>query len=470
MLQNLVVRLFLSETAIASTNSGNRDKDYSELLGLWYNVFPLSLTDIAENIKADSAESKNMYIPPSGRCVSLPPFRVQANNPAFDAAAALELEAVEKHNAVFGAFQDKLSLVASHGSDHVGGVCHSTSTDLAGVLKRFYCDTFTNFSSGYGRSDKSCLEKTLGVVSRHRRMRRACDSNGYHLHSMHTLDYILDNSEILSAANFDNWIRKMMRTMEGMNGFMSNVENLGHDEVGHVEGLKVELLAFQRQSVKWAVERENLPGGIQSLFWPKLPGTSLYYNPLLKRFRNDKPQIARGGFIAEEMGRYLRVLLLLSNKSKPSSLLPSYIALCNLGLGKTVISLAVILKNPAPASPVSGSSISCLTERANNGAAGSSVHWDKDLYQQTSSGNTKRGSILSRGTLVVCPVSLVGQWVEEAKSKLDNPGLVYPYHGQSRKRDADILAKKDIVVTTYQVLSSGECKTAFRVNCLSALI
>lgn len=51
-------------------------------------------------------------------------------------------------------------------------------------------------------------------------------------------------------------------------------------------------------------------------------------------------------------------------------------------------------------------------------------------------------------------MSLVGQWIEEAKSKLSDPGLVYPYHGQSRKRDASILAKSAIVVTTYQVMAS----------------
>lgn len=53
-------------------------------------------------------------------------------------------------------------------------------------------------------------------------------------------------------------------------------------------------------------------------------------------------------------------------------------------------------------------------------------------------------------------VSLVGQWIEEAKSKLTNPGLVYPYHGQNRKRDANILSKNAIVVTTFQVLASDK--------------
>jgi len=66
------------------------------------------------------------------------------------------------------------------------------------------------------------------------------------------------------------------------------------------------------------------------------------------------------------------------------------------------------------------------------------------------------GSIFSHGTLVVCHVSLVGQWIEEAKKKLKNPGLVYAYHGGSRKRDPAILASKSIIVTTYATLSSDD--------------
>lgn len=48
----------------------------------------------------------------------------------------------------------------------------------------------------------------------------------------------------------------------------------------------------------------------------------------------------------------------------------------------------------------------------------------------------------------------MGQWIDEARSKLKEPGLVYPYHGQSRKRDAAMLAANAIVVTTYQTLAS----------------
>ena len=48
----------------------------------------------------------------------------------------------------------------------------------------------------------------------------------------------------------------------------------------------------------------------------------------------------------------------------------------------------------------------------------------------------------------------MGQWIDEAKSKLVDPGLVYPYHGQNRKRNAATLAQNSIVVTTYQTLAS----------------
>lgn len=51
-------------------------------------------------------------------------------------------------------------------------------------------------------------------------------------------------------------------------------------------------------------------------------------------------------------------------------------------------------------------------------------------------------------------MSLVGQWIDEAKSKLKDPGLVYSYHGSTRKRCPKILAQNAIVVTTYATLAS----------------
>lgn len=78
---------------------------------------------------------------------------------------------------------------------------------------------------------------------------------------------------------------------------------------------------------------------------------------------------------------------------------------------KTVISLALILKHPAPQLPISGSNVSALTT-APAPSDERDPKWDMGLYARASAGIPKRGSILSRGTLVICPVSLVGQWIE----------------------------------------------------------
>ena len=62
-----------------------------------------------------------------------------------------------------------------------------------------------------------------------------------------------------------------------------------------------------------------------------------------------------------------------------------------MGMGKTIEVLALILAMPAPASVVGGSLL-------------------------------PSGKVQSRATLVLCPVSLVGQWCSEAASK--NSGAV----------------------------------------------
>lgn len=58
-------------------------------------------------------------------------------------------------------------------------------------------------------------------------------------------------------------------------------------------------------------------------------------------------------------------------------------------------------------------------------------------------------------TLVVCPVSLVSQWIKEAKKHILNveESDLYLHHGQRRYKQANQLATKKVVVTTYGVLT-----------------
>ena len=60
----------------------------------------------------------------------------------------------------------------------------------------------------------------------------------------------------------------------------------------------------------------------------------------------------------------------------------------------------------------------------------------------------------SGATLVVCAVSLVSQWIQEAKSKTTNALNIYSYHGTKRTKDVDFLLRQDIVVTTYGTLTA----------------
>jgi hypothetical protein len=152
-----------------------------------------------------------------------------------------------------------------------------------------------------------------------------------------------------------------------------------------------------------------------------------------------------------------------------------------LALSKTIISLSLVLLNPAPALPASGTMTETLTLKndsrlfdpvqigavnqisGDNNPNQAKVFWPP-IPALPSGSPKKRGSIISRGTLVVCNVSLVGQWIDEAKSKLKDPGLVYSYHGQNRKRNAIVLAKHALVVTTYAVLQSDAYHHATKSN------
>ncbi|CAB9523044.1 regulator of chromatin subfamily A member 3-like 1 [Seminavis robusta] len=389
-----------------------------------------------------------------------PPFSWSQRDRSMNAISsrrATMRPAIGDQKKTLNAFRGKLSLLPSSGSHVVGGVCLD-DTSLSGCLKRYSSETFPErlyeAAKGSNRylpyptknqstsrildsiySESYWIESNHGVVSHHRRMN---DSTAIPRlmpritqDSLKGLERLVGSHDevVLAATNMAHDSLRLIAATNSIKGMLEQLENLGHRSLPYCEGLNIELLEFQKQGVQFALDRENCPGGIQSFWWGKLPldtgsHNEIYFNPILSTFRKGKPQLVRGGFIGSEMG-----------------------------LGKTVLSLALILCNPAPEAPVSGSHVKKLKQQTRASLSGS-VGWDEDLYARTSKGCSKRGSIVSRGTLVVCPVSLVGQWIEEAKSKLKEPGLVYAYHGQSRRRDPMLLAKNSIIVTTYEVIAS----------------
>ena len=64
----------------------------------------------------------------------------------------------------------------------------------------------------------------------------------------------------------------------------------------------------------------------------------------------------------------------------------------------------------------------------------------------------------SKTTLLVAPLSTLANWEEQIAAHLKPKTLkYYVYHGSSRTSDIDELAKYDIVITTYSIVSSEFC-------------
>lgn len=70
--------------------------------------------------------------------------------------------------------------------------------------------------------------------------------------------------------------------------------------------------------------------------------------------------------------------------------------------------------------------------------------------------NTTRVGRPSAGTLIVCPASVLRQWARELDEKVSEDAKlnVLVYHGSSRTKDPGDLAKYDVVVTTYSIVSN----------------
>jgi DNA repair protein RAD5 len=74
---------------------------------------------------------------------------------------------------------------------------------------------------------------------------------------------------------------------------------------------------------------------------------------------------------------------------------------------------------------------------------------------QTRLVNKDEPKIINGGTLIICPMSILGQWEDEVASHL-NPGhlRVAVHYGGDRTLSAHLLSRPDIVLTTYGVLSA----------------
>uniref|UniRef100_A0ACD6AFP7 Uncharacterized protein n=1 Tax=Avena sativa TaxID=4498 RepID=A0ACD6AFP7_AVESA len=108
-----------------------------------------------------------------------------------------------------------------------------------------------------------------------------------------------------------------------------------------------------------------------------------------------------------------------------------------MGLGKTVMTIALILSDPR-------GEHSNYIERDTMPVRG------RDIRTRTSTPSIRGG------TLIVCPMALLGQWKDELEAHSAPEALsVCVYYGGNRNSDLRLMAEHSVVLTTYGVLQAA---------------
>ncbi|KAA6425323.1 MAG: SNF2 family DNA-dependent ATPase [Trebouxia sp. A1-2] len=193
-----------------------------------------------------------------------------------------------------------------------------------------------------------------------------------------------------ALADVDKWKSLGKSSERTLPGLMNVLQSESRPEAAQPEGLAVELRPYQCQSLQFMLDAEQTEGGFRHhLFLPITNSQGQQYW--------FSPHLAR---------------LCLNVPPMPHGE--------EMGLGKTVELAALILSRPAP--PFAGTT-------------------------------TADGLLVSRATLVVCPVSLMGQWATELADKTNGCLKVLVHHGHKRSRDPRDLLDYDVVLVTYQIIA-----------------
>lgn len=213
------------------------------------------------------------------------------------------------------------------------------------------------------------------------------------------------------------------------------------EEMDPPSTLQCELRPYQKQALHWMVSLENgdcmdeaattLHPCWEAYHLADKRNLVVYLNAFSGEATMEFPstlQMARGGILADAMG-----------------------------LGKTIMTLALLLAN----SDRTGSPGSHFTSNSSGGSPELSEGTDVSPNHPKNKkfpGFDKlknRKSLINGGNLIVCPMTLLGQWKAEIETHAEASSLsIYMHYGQSRPKDSKILAQSDVVITTYGVLSS----------------
>ncbi|GAU35011.1 hypothetical protein TSUD_103340 [Trifolium subterraneum] len=217
------------------------------------------------------------------------------------------------------------------------------------------------------------------------------------------------------------------------------------EEMDPPENLLCELRPYQKQALHWMIQMEKGRSRDETTTtlhpcWEAYRLADkrelvVYLNAFSGEATTEFPstlQMARGGILADAMGlgkTVMTISLLIAHSGRGGSLgsqpiAQSFIEDVEVGDTGTVPKFSNI---PKKATKFTG--------------------FDKLTKQNT--------SLSSGGNLIICPMTLLGQWKAEIETHV-HPGSLslYVHYGQSRPKDAKSLAQCNVVITTYGILAS----------------
>ena len=196
-----------------------------------------------------------------------------------------------------------------------------------------------------------------------------------------------------------------------VNGMFDSLQkSLNLPEVEPSEHVTTPLLSHQKQALTFMMGREHSKGYSEdedtTSLWRlhlKANGRKVYTNLITGHEEREEPPPVLGGILADMMG-----------------------------LGKTLSILSLI--------------VSSLDE---------SIDFAKNAPIERAAIGGVRDLTNSKSTLLVAPLSTIANWEEQVAAHIEEGTLkTYIYHGNNRIQDVDLLAKYDLVITTYAVVAS----------------
>lgn len=270
MYQEIDVTLFLGKNSkVVASGISRKEKNkqlFSRVLGSFYDVFPFKLKDLTFGLEAKQINTTRQKIIISDDSFSRNASERNKHEKIFQSDEYKE--ALEKFNEESKVERDKNSFMSSLDKDDCGGTCDNDAS-FSGTLRKYFRESIIHdvYQRGEARGRllrSTAIGRAMGFSSCHRDIevesRYGGTPNFSHAHGNYLptdgfRSYVKEEEQEFLFLNLFDKMKERHSRLRSLDGILRQLENLGHAPADHTDGLNVELFDFQRQALKWAIER-----------------------------------------------------------------------------------------------------------------------------------------------------------------------------------------------------------------------